>query len=402
MNLDRDTVLAALRPEDVAAHYGITGVWRGRWMRSRRCAVDDHGTDAFGLSRQGFWHCHACDKGGDLLTLIAAGEKLDLRSDFGAVLAAAARIAGLGADDPWDPAPAPRPARPPAPELPPLHERLALAKRRAAWVWGRLMQHDELKVSLNDMYLHQRGLDPKRLAILEDLRETPLRCTMQEAMKSPDMKSLSYTFAVPGVALPVRHVDTGELVDVRVRRFEPRADQPKIVGMLGGLTAAPAEPGRQRQLIGCYGRPHEINGNIVVVVEGALDYLSALCMFPGSSVLGAVDAGSLGLVAAHAARAIADTGDRLVIVEQNDEPRAARDGTVRIGAADASVNEDPNAATKVAVRILGPRRVGWLFCGDADKGGSTTKDLNDLVRAGCTPDDLAGMVRWWAEIGDAA
>ena len=48
----RDAVLAQLTPDAVAEAYGLTGRWFGRWMRSRRCPVALHGTDAFGLSRR--------------------------------------------------------------------------------------------------------------------------------------------------------------------------------------------------------------------------------------------------------------------------------------------------------------------------------------------------------------
>jgi len=104
---------------------------------------------------------------------------------------------------------------------------------------------------------------------------------------------------------------------------------------------------------------------------GSLDYLTGLQIWPSAVVLGATEAGSLSLVAAHAARELAqrDSTSRLLIVEQRDPPRTLRDGRIVPGAADASVNEDPNAATKVAMRILGPRRVGWLFCAvDPDDG----------------------------------
>jgi len=77
----------------------------------------------------------------------------------------------------------------------------------------------------------------------------------------------------------------------------------------------------------------------------------------------------------------------MIIVEQDDPPGVHRDGRTRLGAADAAINEDPNAAAKVAARVLGPARVGWLFCG----GPGATKDLNDLVRAGVAPQEL---VRW--------
>lgn len=411
MTLDRATVVSALRVDDVLAHFSIPGQWRGRWLRSQRCAVaDDHaaGSMPFGIAHDGKWHCWACDQGGDILRLIAVGEKLDLRSDFPRILEIAAKIAGVEDDESFGgsgerPAPKARAALPP---IPPLHERIALAKRRAAWVWDRLMKWDEVarttqwgqpgRHTVADAYLAlERRLDPVALRKLEELREMPMRITPQEAMRSADMKSLAYTFTIPGVALPVRAVDDGRLVDVRVRRFEPRDGQPKIIGMLGGVTVGGAEAGKNRTLVGCYGHPECIDPGpslLVVIVEGALDYLTALNVWPEAQVLGAVDAGSMSLVAGHAARQLASyPGARLLIVEQNDGAGAA---------ADRSVNEDPNAATKVAVRILGPKRVGWLFCED-DGGGSPVKDLNDLhARRGA--EITRNHVRWWSDMEQVA
>lgn len=415
MSLDRATVLAQLRAEDVVTHFSIPGQWRNRWLRSRRCALGDHDTEAFGISDDGKWHCHAHDQGGDLLKLIAVGEKLDMRNDFPRILEIAAGIAGVEDDESFGASdkPPPKP-RTPLPPLPSLAERVALAKKRAAWVWSKLYTWDELarttqwgqpgRKSVADSYLAlTRKLDPVGIRKLEELRETPLKLTPEQAAKSPDLKSLAYLFAFPGIAFPVRHVDTGELVDVRIRRYEPREDQPKIIGMLGGVTTAPSEGGRPRQLIGCYGNPHCIDpgpSRTVIVCEGAMDYLTGLCVWPDAQVLGAVDAGSLSLVAQHAARGLADyPGGRLIIVEQNDPPKPQKDGTTRIGAADQAVNEDPNSAAKKAISILGPKRVGWLFCSlaftDPAINPLDCKDLNDLVRFGMKPQQ---MVRWWTDI----
>lgn len=410
MTLDRATVLAALRAEDVVQHFSIPGQWRGRWLRSSRCALGDHGTDAFGISREGHWHCHAHDQGGDILRLIAVGEKLDMRNDFPRILEIAAAIAGVDDDDSFGGPPRMLPKiRAQLAPVPPLADRVALAKKRAKWVWSRLWAwgdtswSDQPKVvpwgepgrhAAADLYLGKiRKLDPVAIRKREELRETPMRITLEESCKSPDLKSLAFVFATPGIALPVRCVTTGEMVDIRIRRYEPREGQPKIVGMLGGVTAGPAEGGRPRQLVGCYGFPHCIDpgpSRTVIVCEGAMDYLTALQVWPDAQVLGAVDAGSLSLVAGHAARGLAGyPGGKLIIVEQNDGPGAA---------ADRSVNEDPNAATKVAVRILGPKNVGWLFCED-DGGGAPVKDLNDLVgRRGADP--VRNYVRWWSEVGE--
>lgn len=411
MSLDRATVLAQLRAEDVVTHYGIPGQWRGRWLRSRRCALGDHDTDAFGIKRDGHWHCHACDQGGDLLKLIATGEKLDMRNDFPRILEIAAGIAGVEDDESFGAADKlPPKARTPLPPQPSLAERVRLAKKRAAWAWERLYKWDEVarttewgkpgRHSVADSYLsRERHLDPVAIRKLEELRETPLKLTPEQACKSPGLKSLAYLFAFPGIALPVRAVDDGSLVDIRIRRYEPRPDQPKIIGMLGGVTTAPSEGGRPRQLIGCYGNPHCIDpgpSRTVICCEGAMDYLTGLFLWPDAQVLGAVDAGSLSLVAQHAARGLADyPGGRLLIVEQNDRPKEQKDGTMRIGAADQAVNEDPNSAAKKAISILGPKRVGWLFC--EDDGHGHIKDLNDLVAAR-GPDATRAMAKWWVEL----
>lgn len=408
MTLDRSTVLAALRVEDVLQHFQISGSWRGRWLRSRRCAQGDHDDDAFGISREGRWHCFPHDSGGDLLRLVALGHGLDPRTDFQAVLALAAKIAGVQDDESFGgsggiPTAIPRS---PLPPIPPLAERVELAKRRAQWVWDRLVRREETPRSVADLYLaHERKLDPIGIRNLEDLRETPLRVTMPEIQRSEDMQRFVRSFSVPGVALPVRAADDGHLVDIRVRRYEPREGQPKIVGMLGGVTVGPADRGGTRSLVGCYGHPECLDpgpSKLVVIVEGALDYLTALNVWPDAQTLGAVDAGCMGLVAGHAARQLASyPGARLLIVEQADQPREQADGTLKLGSGDRSVNEDVNAATKVAVRILGPKRVGWLFCGadSVTNPHGPTKDLNDLVRLGMDP---AKMVRWWPNMEQSA
>lgn len=414
-NLKREDVVAALRAEDVAEHLGIRGQWRGRWMRSRRCAENDaHSTECFAMSRDGHWHCHSCDKGGDLLMLLALGEGLDTKDDFPKLLEIAAGIAGVDPDPGGDlfglgPTKPPPKPRAPEPPLPPLHERIATAKRRAAWVWERLYANAEF--SIPAAYLKSRGLDPSIVLSRESIRSTPLRIDKELRAKidqrdptvSADTRSLWYTMGTRkgslSMVIPVRSVTDGAFVDLRMRRVEPEEGMPKIIQMVGGVTSAPAERGKTRQLIGCFGNPHAIDAEHVVVTEGMLDYATALQLWPDADVLGAVEAGTLALVTAHAAAALAarDSTSRLTIVEQCDPPRTLKDGRVVPGAADMSINEDPNAATKVAVRLLRhPNRVGWLFCqkSDALVDGKPVKDLNDLVRAGV---DVLGMHRWWSD-----
>lgn len=372
---DRDKVRAALTAEAVAAHYQMGGTWRGRWMRSKRCPITDHSTDAFGLSRDGLFHCHACDIGGDLLLLIALAEGKNITTDFGAILELAAAIAGLVEDDDFGGGAPPAPARPAPPAIPPLKERTELAKRRAAFVWERLADDGRMVAA----YLRDRGLDPAIVMAREDLRSAPIRGPWPER-SSDDLDKLRRMFTVGGMGIPVRSITDGRMVDVRVRRYEPGPDQPKIIGMVGGVCR------QDNELAGCYGRPHHVDSDLLVVVEGALDYLTALQIWPDAHILGAVDAGSTPLVAGFAAQCLAERDDksRLLIVEQFDGERLVN-GKLVAGAADRAINETCNAATKRMIRLLGPRRLGWLFC-------EPHKDLNDLHRAG---GDTAA--RWWLD-----
>ncbi len=381
---ERDAVLEALRAEDVANHYQIAGVWRGRGLRSKRCPKADHSTDAMWLARDGKWHCHACDIGGDLLHLIAYAEGLDIRAEFPAVLELAAQIAGVADSDDFGGGAPPPPKRPPPPPLPPLAARVDVAKRRAAYAWGKLFDGER-----GDFYLRARGLDPAIVRGRELLKTTPIRISRDEVERAKarpgggdDLGRLASMFAQVGLACPVRHVDTGDLVDIRVRRFEPRDDQPKIVGMVGGVVRD------GDTLVGCYGRPHELESELVVVVEGLADYLTALQVWPEADVLGAVDAGSYPLVASFAASQLAELGDtgKLLLVEQDDPERIdKRTGKPIDGAADRAVNI---GASKRAISLIGPRRVGWLF-------SAPHKDLNDAIRAGVKP-----APRWWASVHD--
>jgi hypothetical protein len=414
VKLDRDEVRAALRAEDVAEHLGIKGRWSGRWMHARRCAETDHNSDAFALARDGMWHCHSCDKGGDLLALIALGERLNIRDDFGKVLEIAAGIAGIETQSGADmfglgPLKPDRPARPEPPPLPPIRDRIAAAKKRAAWAWDRLWQDDRTVAA----YLRSRGLEPQLVLAREEIRMSPLRLDPElrrdiEARAehvSQDISTLWYTMGTRrgtvSMVVPVRAAAGGAMVDLRARRFDPEPGQPKVIGMVGGVTSAPAERGRARSLVGCYGHPESVDADLVVVVEGLMDYLTALQLWPHSQVLGAVEAGSIDLVAGWAANALAwrDSESRLLIVQQADPQRTLRDGSVVPGAADAAINDKPNAAAKVSQLLLTPRRVGWLLC-ESDRmlpdGRGVVKDLNDLVVVGA---DVAGMCTWLTASG---
>ena len=388
-------------------------------MRSFRCPVTDHNSEAFGMSRDGKIHCWSCDFGGDLLLAIALGSGLKIDTDFPRVLEIAAGIAGVGSsDDPFGAGPArpQRPSRPEPPPLRPLAERVGVARRYANWIWQRMLTIEQ--DGTPELYLKSRGIPAASVKVMlgqgEQIRTAPfsvspeVRQTIDRGTAASDLVRMWNTMGAPAgvaMAIPVRHVLDGTLVDIRCRRIEPRQGQNKIVGMVGGVTTSAAEGNRPRTLVGCYGDPHDIDNDHVICVEGALDYLTARALWPNCQILGAVDAGSIALVAGHAARTLAgrDRTSRLTIVEQADPPRAGVNGKIIPGAADFAVNEQPNAAAKVAIAALGPRRVGWIFCnpehceqagGAPEVDGHPVKDLNDVMRAGA---DMSSMFAWWPE-----
>lgn len=397
--LDKQVVIDALRVEDVLAAYSIDGRWSGRWLRSKRCPATVHGTDGFGISREGKWHCHGCDiGGGDLLSLIAAFEGLDCRNAFGDVIAVAATIAGVDENDDFGPSPTARkPRKPatPAPVIPPLAERIATARARCEWVWSHLKSPDQNERTASTgrhWYLESRGLRwselPHHAKInVRDLGfwtvpgdYDKLAEVCGEDWDPPDRrritKALTSIYNAIGVGVCVRHVETGILTDIRARRAEPAEGEPKILGMKDGVTVDTRQHGTD--LVACYGNPHHMESDLVFVGEGWADYLTACLRWPKADVLGSVDAGSYPLVASFAARYLAERGGgRLVLIAQNDPPRTKKkpDGTEEIirGAADRAVD----AAAKRAIGLLGPDGVGWL---EASRYG--VKDLNDIARAG--------------------
>lgn len=378
--LQKDDVLAALDPDAVLAHYGIRVTQQGRWKRGRACPQRaDHAVDAFGISPDGKWHCHACNVGGDLLALVAFAEGISLHTDFGAVLEVAAKIAGVVAGDP------PPVRRPPPPPGPTLAERVAEAKKKAGWLWGRCLTESRMV----DAWLRSRAIDPDMLRELArvthdfgtepEIAYTPIAMRPEEIERSDATRSIARAFRVFGVALPVRSIVDGSIVDVRRRGIDPAwfgddvppmamaADAPKVLGMLGGVVA------HQGDLVACYGRPHEVDGTRdVVVVEGWADYLTARLAWTEYDVLGATDAGQFANVAAFAAARVAEAGGeaRVVLIAQNDPPRAdPKTGQMKEGAATRALDE----ARVRCLRRLPLDRVPLVLCAPA-------KDLNDVAQ----------------------
>ncbi len=398
MNIEKDDVLAQLAPEKAAAAYGLDGRWYGRWMRSKRCPQTTHGTDAFAISREGKWHCHGCDiGGGDVLSLIAACEGLDASTGFQEILEIGASLAGIEPEadfgDTAKPLRAPT-KRPMAPALPALSQRLTEAYARCEWVWSHLKVPARVLETGRHWYLETRGLrwseipDDARINV-RDLGFWTVPGDFDQLIKITGESEIPkekrriartihsiYSTAV-GVAVAVRHVETGRLCDVRARRAEPKEGEPKILGMAGGVTVD-ARAG-VTDLIACYGMPHSMQRETVVVVEGWADYLTAALRWQKADVLGAVDAGQYPLVAGFAARYLAERGaGRLVLVAQDDpikEVTNPKTGEVTTmpGAAERAVD----AASKRAIALLGPADVSWI---EMRQFGA--KDLNVLAQAG--------------------
>lgn len=339
--LERATVRDALDPIAVAQHCGIESLrWAGRWARSRRCAETDHSTTAFAVSRDGMWHCFGCGTGGDLFALIAIAERLDVKADFPKVLTIAAEIAGIDAEEEYDdfgppPSKAQRLTRAAPPPMPELGERISKAATSATWLWDRLSPPDRA----SKMYLESRGL--LALPPHAEIRATPLRMSKTQAEQNKSAMTIFRMWGIPGIAVPVRHVETGTIVDVRCRRYEVSGDEPKVIGMLGGVTTHNPD-GKGAELVACYGNPHKLSTGIVIVVEGLADTLTAMQIWPDFDVLGAVDAAQYPLVAGFAADYCARSSARLVLVAQHDHI-PVDDPVSDTGAADKAVDK---AATR--------------------------------------------------------
>jgi hypothetical protein len=396
--IQKDAVLNALTVEAVLTHYQVPGRWFGRRFRSRRCPLKDHSSDAFSLGREGLWNCHACDAGGDLLGLVGGFEGLDTKTAFREVLEIAAQIAGVEDDDAeiaFD-APPPRKPGPPRPQLPPpepLEVRTARAVKRMAWLAQRLQDAPRERAHY-DYLLNERRIDPWRCR--GELLYTPAIipdseiAAVEDADARDRMERARAALRSPAIVMPVRHIESGAIVDLRARRLAPPEGRPKIIGQIGGVTH------EDRRLVGCYGRPHELGDNldpfktpIVIVTEGMFDTLAAMNAtagershkelvqtdaekraklpahahpayeMPTADVIGAVDAGSYELVAKLAADYASKNGAHVILVAQDDGPE---------GAAARAVDH----ALKVVVGILGPVGDRWTV---VDCGAKGHKDL---------------------------
>ncbi|HEY1815570.1 MAG TPA: toprim domain-containing protein [Kofleriaceae bacterium] len=327
----------ALRAEDVINTYGLRVRKTGAKYRLNLCPGCGASSSSWAIEinprRRTWGHFgHGKNEGGtcfgDLIDLVAACEGLSRRSQWPRVLDRAAAIAGVSASITDDE----RARR--ARERVDRERRLAAEDARAdqerrvrAAVEWRSLDRGNLA---GELYLAGRGLDPVPLVGAGHVLFS----------------------AVGDVCVRLHDLRDGELVTVHRRRIAPPDPSRKCHTPAGGTTRGTL----------C-GRIQEIVGD-TVVTEGVADTLTAIQLWPRTTVIGAAGAGQLRAVAEAAAPIVRARGGRLWIVRHDE------DVGVRC-AADAAI------AARDAGLVVGRD----LLLVDIDPHN----DLNDAHRAGWRP-----------------
>lgn len=294
--IEAEDVRAELRIDDVISRYGLKVRRNGSQYRLRECprCKATSRREAVAIDREtGVWchHGHERKNGGecsgDLIDLVAACEGTD---DFPRTLEVAAKIAGVEAKPITDDerarrrehrerAQADRERQAAREEK----QRQDAARLKAPNAWRRLHRRNRN----GETYLKTRGLSPLPLIdgghVMFDL------------------------FGNPHV--PMWSLADGELVNVACRKICPTEDEPRI----------PVLPACPTDATIC-GRLGEIvNGSDVVIVEGVIDTLTAIELWPAAVVLGAHCAGRMMAVAVAAAPIVLAKGGRLLLVPDQDD-----------------------------------------------------------------------------------
>jgi hypothetical protein len=236
--------------------------------------------------------CFGCNVGGDVLSLIAAARGMSLRSDFRAVLAEGARLAGLWGivDELEGRGQAPPPISPPAPTSPaqPPREWPPVEQVRDVWDAAGLVGDDPEAAA----YMRGRGLDPDRidagdLARVLGTRALPRWASYRgEADSAKPWPTLGYRVVVPmfSAAGELRSLRAWRIVDgPGPKRLPPAGHKASELVMADGFGRA--------MLAGTQAP------SVVVVVEGEPDHCarSLVTNDPRTAVLGIVS-GSWGPV----------------------------------------------------------------------------------------------------------
>ncbi len=256
---DIQTVLAALGLSDGARREGSGTKIRCPWHGERTPSCNVQIRDGVLLA-----HCHACNEGGDVFSLLAAVRGLDPKRDFREVSAEAARLAGL------EPgvflAPTPRPAPAPRPR-PPLDEVAAL------WAAAAPVSADPATAA----WLTGRGLDPAAVDLRGLARALPSAAVLprwaryQGSRPSP----LPWTTLGYRLLLPVYDAE-GTLTSLRARRIEgsgegdPKTAPPSGYAAGGLVMLDPLA----RLVLQTGGWPWTSPRRLLLVAEGEPDFLT--------------------------------------------------------------------------------------------------------------------------------
>lgn len=287
---DADEVRLALRAQvhSVCAALGIEGRGR-REIESQSCPRAQHNRRRSCVIdvRRGVWNCLACCQGGDMIDMVAAARGLDIRRQFGEVLAAAAALTGVRpvSADPFDAerrraevaaraaAERRRIAREEAEDAARQAEAIALA----AATWPTL----PLESERGEAYLRSRGLDPE-----------PLRGHVR--------------YPGDGIAVAL-HDRAGAVRNIVTRRYPELVtdeDDRKAIGRLACPSAG--------TLLGTVADLGE-GFDVAVITEGVFDTIAAALTWPTCVALGAHGAGQMASVATVAARRLRELREAGVI-----------------------------------------------------------------------------------------
>ena len=334
--IELDEVRAALSTTAVLGFYGWKTRRQADELESSACPMrSDHSRRAFVINaNSGRWRCFPCASSGDLFDFIAAAERLSITSDFPAVLAKAAEIAGVG---------------------PSLLSQEDRARRRAEWDARRRAAEDRER---EDRRARDAAAVPIATAYWGDLPTSDKRgfdylaerrvsdVVLSEGVIRFDPKHAGS----PAIALYGRG---GDIRNVVARRL-PELGEPKTPGLYqcpsaGTFINAVCQIDRDRD---------------VVLTEGVMDSITARVAWRAAIVLGAHGADNLPKIAKLAAPAVALASTRMILVPHQD-----RRGF-----------ETAMAACRFAVEAglsLGRGTLAILKTG--------AKDLNDAWRQGWRP-----------------
>lgn len=289
---DVENIRSALStPRDVAQRLGLQGKAVGAGY-TVRCPAHGDRTPSCSLTRgpDGTLRVHCfggCDLSGDIFSLVAAVERLDLGRDFPAVLEAAARLAGVTISTPSSRAAGYVPVRlpappPPAPAGPPPLSDEVFDELVKSLLWtGRL---DDSPIATDvSAYLRDRGLlEP---AIAEGWAAFPVPECQGQWVKSivdifgddvvarsglvrinddgePDFRA--FVHRENRLVIPWRNPQ-GLVSTLQRRRLDSRKDRPKYAFATG---RSPVDP---------YGIEHLVSASSdapIAFVEGAVDVLA--------------------------------------------------------------------------------------------------------------------------------